>query len=123
MSFRYQSFDVTGVSNTLTLDAGLTSTEQEQIRLVGVYLSVDEIVHNDVEGWISQTRHLQIDDAVLDTDEADGTPSYRSTTKVNYLEIGRDLSPGETFQIGIRCGGTATDVAGAYKFEITNERS
>lgn len=121
MSMRYETDDVTGVANTLTLGAGITSTEQETLRVNGVYLSVDEIIGNTVEGWISQTRHMQVDDRILDTDEADGSPSYRSTTKVNYLAVGRDLRPGETFQVGIRCGGTATDVVVVYDYEVTNE--
>lgn len=121
MSIRYQAFEVTGVANSLVLDSGLTSTVSQPLRVLGVVMATDERAGNDAEGWISQTRHLKIDDAVIDTTAASGTNQYQSISKINQWDIGRDLAAGEVFQLGIRCGGTATDLDGCYVYEVIGD--
>ena len=118
MSNRTQSFSVTGSTNSTVLDTGISSTNEETLFLKGVYISVSALQGNTVEGWISQTRHVQILDYPLRTHVASGTNQYPDTNGVHYLPIERELQVGETFQIGINSGGTATNIFGAYEFEV-----
>jgi len=121
MSLRTQSLTAVGVANSTVLDGGITSTAQEKIRVVGFYITSDEQAGNIIEGWISQTRFQQIYDYNIDTIEASGTNQYLSVSKVGYLKVDKELREGETFQVGVNCGGTATDIFGAYEFEVIGE--
>ena len=122
MSVRYQRFAVTGVANSLVLDAtGLASTVDQKITLKAIHVSTSVEISNTLEGWISQTRHLEIRDEVLPTVEASGTNQYRDTTRQHRWEIERELAVGETFQIGILSGGTLSSVFGAYEYEVAGD--
>lgn len=118
MARRFQKFVVTGATNSLVLDDGLESTEQERIHVMAVHVSVSDQVGNSLEGYVRQTREIEIDDRVLDTIKADGTNAYKSTDKLRTLMLDRPLAIGERLQVGIRSGGTATNLYGAYEYEI-----
>ena len=121
MSRRTQKYSVTGATNALTLDGGIQSTEDEKIKLIGVYISASALVGNTIEGWISQTRHVEIIDYVLRTHTASGTNQYPDTNGMHYIPVERDLEVGLAFKIGVNAGGTGSNIFGAYEFEVLNE--
>ena len=121
MSIRYQSFSVTGVANSTVEDGGITSTVDEPILVRGIHVTVSVWVGNTLEGWIAQTRHLQIRDRVIDTYEASGTNQFQSIDKANYFAIGRALDIGQTFLVAINSGGTLSSIEGAYEFEVIGD--
>lgn len=118
MARRWQKITVTGSANSLVLDDGLESTEQERVKVVAVHVAVSAAVGNSVEGYIRQTREVEVDDRVLDVQAASGTNSYPSTTKLRTLMLDRDLAVGERLQMGVRSGGTASNLFGAYEYEL-----
>lgn len=120
MSTRYKKFSVTGVTNTETLDTtGIQSTVAEPKHLKGLLVNVDDVVGNDVVGIIGQVAHLEIPDYLLDSeDTTGGANTVRSNHKFQFIELGLDMVVGEVFQIGITCGGTASNLRGAYVYEI-----
>ena len=121
MSVRTQALTAAGSANATVLDGGIASTEDEKIRLLGVHVSVDQLAGNTIEGWIGQTRHVEIYDYNVRTHAASGTNQYPDTRAANYLPINRDLEVGKSFKLGIKCGATATDVFGAYEFEVIGD--
>lgn len=118
MARRYQKIAVTGVANSLTMDDGLESTEQERIHVLAVHVSTSAVEGNTVEGYVRQTQEIEVPDELLDTTEADGTNQYRSTGKLRSLPLDRELAVGEKLQVGIRCGGTTSNLFGAYEYEL-----
>ena len=118
MATRYRSIMVAGQADSLVLDLGLQSTQQELRTLVAIHLAVSAHADNVAEGYILQTQHLEIPDYLLDTWDAAGSGSPYSTTKLGRVPIALELAVGEIFQVGIRCGGTATNLRGAYEYMI-----
>lgn len=118
MARRWQKITVTGSANGLVLDDGLESTEQERVRVIAVHVAVSAAQGNSVEGYIRQTRELQVDDRILDVSTASGSDAYPSTTKLRKLMLDRELAIGERLQVGVRSGGTATNLYGAYEYEL-----
>ena len=118
MATRYRKITVAGVADDLVLDMGLQSTQQEMRTLVAVHLAVNAHQDNVAEGYILQTQHLEIPDYLLDTWDAAGSGSPYSTSKLRRVEINLELAVGEIFQVGLRCGGTATNLRGAYEYMI-----
>jgi len=117
---RYIPIAVTGVANQEVLDIGVESTEAEPKRVIGVYLTLSGYAGNRIVGYHETTRQLEIYDYCIDTFADTGTTStLYSTTKVNYIEIDRELPVGERYRIGIICGATPKNLYGAYKIEIT----
>ena len=118
MARRFQKINVTGSVNSLVLDTGLESTEQERVRVVKVHLAVSGSIGNTVEGYVRQKQEIQIDDRIMDQANASGTNQFPSTNKLRTLEMDRELAVGERLQVGIRSGGTATNLFGAYEYEV-----
>ena len=122
---RSQAFKVVGTASTRVLDsgaghsgkAGLTASQAEPKTLLSVHLTVDEIIGNVIIGVVGQTEVFQEYDWHYDTNEADGTNQYRSTSKMFNIEINRKLKDGETFYMGLVCGSTATDMYGSYVYD------
>lgn len=118
MARRFQKIIVTGNANSLVLDDGLESTEQERVRVVAVHVAVSAQQGNSVEGYVRQTREIEVDDRILDVSGSSGTNSYPSTNKLRTLTMDRELAIGERLQMGVRSGGTATNLYGAYEYEV-----
>lgn len=118
MARRYQAIDVTGSVNSLVLDVGIESTEQERIRIVAVHAAVSVVVGNKVEGYVRQKQEIEIMDWIMDTSEAAGTDQYKSTSKMRSIMMDRELAVGERLQVGIRSGGTASNLVGCYEYEV-----
>ena len=118
MATRYRKIVVAGVADSQVLDMGLQSTQQEQRTLIALHLAVSAHEDNIVEAYILQTQHVEIPDYLLDTWDAAGSGQPYSTSKLRRVEIGLELQVGEIFQVGIRCGGTATNLRGIYEYMI-----
>jgi len=117
--FYYQRFNVAGDINDLAIDAGLTSTAAEKKRLVSLIVNVSDYEDNVIELYVEREKVGDIYDKVFCTDATTGAANIQyAQNKLIELPIDLEIVVGEFFQIGIRCGGTATDLHGAYKFEI-----
>jgi len=114
----YQSFSVTGVANSEVLDSGISSTETEKKKVISILICVSGYAGNMVRGWLEREKKLEIYDYVLDTSEASGTNAYRSTTKIIQIPVELEIPVGQTFKVGIYCGGTGKNIYGAYQYEI-----
>jgi len=115
----YKSFHIAGTAGALTLDEGIESTEKEPKKITAIIISVSDYKGNWVEGWIERERVAEIIDYVCNTHAHTGTTNTMySTIKMIRFELGHDIKIGERFRAGIRCGPTATWVAGAYEYEI-----
>jgi len=117
--FYYQRFNVTGDINDLVIDIGLSSTAAEKKRLVSLIVNVSDYEDNVIELYVGREKVGDIYDKVFGTDATTGAANIQyAQNKLIELPIDLEIVVGEFFQIGIRCGGTATDLHGAYKFEI-----
>lgn len=114
----YQAYAVTGSANTTVYDSGITSTETEKKRVLSVLINVSNYAGNLVQGWLEREKKVDVYDYVLNTDNATGTNAYRSTSKIIEIPLELDVPVGQTFKMAIKSGGTATNIQGAYKYEI-----
>jgi len=116
----YKAFNVTGVPNKTEFDDGLVSTVEEPKKIRAVIISVSDWRANVLEGWIETVRILEIIDLVLNTShEYGGANAYPSTNKLLRIPIDEIIKPGMIFKIAINCGSNATDIVGAYEYELT----
>lgn len=114
-----KEFTITGVANTTTEDTGLTSTEAETKRLVGMRLFVSGQIGNIIKGHLEREKILGLYDYHIDTDESSGSANVqKSVGKEQYFEINQDIPLGKTFKVGITCGATAKNVFGSYDYEL-----
>ena len=115
----YQGYSRAGTINTTELDGGLVSTDEEPKHIRAVLINVTAYEGNVIEGWIGNLRVLEVYDNVFDTIEDLGAANFPySTTKIGRLPVELDIKPGQIFKIGIRCGGTASTIVGAYEYDI-----
>ncbi len=117
----YKGFNVNGTINVTELDAGLVSLVEEKKRVRAVLISSSAWEGNIIEGWIGTNRILEIYDYCLDTQELAGadTPPL-SALKTIRIPIDEEIPAGQIFKIGINCGGTASNIFGAYEYEIVS---
>ena len=115
----HHAFKITGVLNATVYDAGLESTEKEPKRLLSILVQVSLYQENDVEGWIENTKIFSVPDKLIDTiaNTASANQQY-SAQRINEIPVEVDLAVGERFKAAIKCGGTATDLIGAYVYEL-----
>ncbi len=113
----YKSFDVIGIVNVTTLDEGLVSLVKEQYRIKAILITVSIWAGNILEGWIGTNRILEISDYVLDSMDDIATGPV-AMTKINRINIDEVIPEGQIFKIGVNCGAVATDLHGAYEYEI-----
>ena len=114
----YKAFLVEGTANVTELDDGLMSTVEVPVKVRAVIINCTVLLGNVIEGGIGTQRVLEIYDYCLDTREgaASDLPSY-STTKMGRIPIELDVPAGLAFKIGVRSGGTESDICGAYEYE------
>jgi len=111
----YKSFSVTGVANVTTFDSGLISSVAEPKKINAILICVSKWRSNNLEGWIETNRILEINDFVLNTDDTDN-----QGVAIIRIPIDIIINPGMIFKIAINCGATATDIRGAYEYELTS---
>ncbi len=116
----YKGFNQAGTINITELDDGLVSTSEEPKFIRAVLINVSAYEGNVVEGWIGNLLVVEVYDNVFDTIEDLGAANFPySTTKLGRLPIELIIPPGQIFKIGIRCGGIASDIVGAYEYDIS----
>jgi len=114
-----QLFRIAGVTNTITYDDGLKSTEKEKKRLLYIRGVVDEIAGNDIQGYHERTKVFDIPDRLMDEETSTGTINKaKPGARINEIEVGLEIPVGEVFKAAIRCGATATDFHGFYAYEL-----
>jgi hypothetical protein len=115
----YKHFAVTGVVNTTTFDAGIESTEAEKKTIKAILISVSAYQGNFLESWLEREKIVDLPDYVLNTHEAAGAANaYKSTVKMLRIPVELALDIGKKFMVAINCGATASDIFGAYEYEI-----
>jgi len=115
----HHTFKITGEANNTIFDPGIESSEKEPKRLLSILVQVSAYQENDVEGWIEKTKIFSVKDKLIDTiaNTASANMQY-SGQRINEIPVEIDLAVGERFKAAIRCGGTATDLIGAYIYEL-----
>ena len=115
----FQKISITGVTNTTTYDAGLESSQENPKRLLSILVQVDAYEGNDVQGWAEREKIHEIPDKLIDCpDEGSSNQTAKSFNRLNEIEVGMDLPVGTTFKTALKCGGTANNLVGAYRYEI-----
>lgn len=114
----YKAFNVDGTINITELDGGLMSTVEVPTRIRAVLINTSATEGNIIEGWIGTKRVLEIYDYNLDTQEesAADTPPF-SSQKIGRLPVEIDVPAGQSFKIGVNCGGVASNLFGAYEYD------
>jgi len=116
----YQGFHVVGTINITVLDAGLVSTATEPKRIDAVLIDVSAYQGDIIEGWIGTNRVLEVPDFVFSTRLAfGGANAYAATAKLSRIPVGLEVAVGQIFKIGVRCGGVAITIDGAYEYTIS----
>lgn len=119
MAVYFQEFSVTGSANTTVWDDGISSTEAEKKKLVSIIISVSDYKGNLVRVIKEREDIAKIYDYVLNTHaNTGGTSTLYSTHKLIEIPVDIEIPVGQTIQIGIQSGATATNIFGAYKYEI-----
>lgn len=119
MSRLSQLFDVTGVLNTRTYDAGIVSTEAEKKHVESIRVNVSGHIGNKVEVWLEREKLWEMPDYCVDTDETTGgTSTLRSNTKTLDIPIDTEVPVGQKMQVAILCGGTAKNLRGSYVYHL-----
>lgn len=118
MTKLYQSFTVTGVANTTTYDSGITSTDSEHKTVDSVIVSTSGQIGNKIQVWLEREKKAEVFDYNLDTIEASGTATYKSTSKLLQIPLGIDVPVGQTLKVAIECGGTLKTIYGSYVYQI-----
>jgi len=113
-----KSFSITGSANTTIFDTGLTSTEEEKRKLVGVIVSLSAQIGNIIEGWLEREKVVDLYDYVLNTHEASGTNMYKSVNKELIIPIDMEIPVGQTFKMAVKSGATAINLFGSYIYEL-----
>lgn len=117
----FQKFSITGEANKVAYDSGLESSTENPKRLLSVLVQVDDYQGNDVQGWYEREKIFEIPDSLIDTvDREADTMVNKSFNRINEIEVGYDIPPGSTFKAAISCGGTKSDLKGAYRYEIVS---
>ncbi len=110
----YKAFSVTGVANKTTSDDGLISSLDEPKKILAILITVSKYRANILEGWIETNRILSIYDYVLNS--LDDSKGLNPIVRIPIDEV---IKPGMIFKIAINCGATATNIHGAYEYELT----
>ena len=114
-----QKFHVAGVANSTVTDDGLFSTESEKKTISHIRLVLDEVADNDVHVYHEKTKIHDIPDRLFDVENSTGAINLaKPGARINDLEIAFPIPVGESIKIAIKCGATATDIYGAYFYEI-----
>lgn len=115
--FKY--FKVTGVINSTVFDTGLTSSAEAPKRLKSIIINVAAREGNKVQGWLEREKVFELPDHMIDTQELTGADTFPlSMNSMNEIPVGVDMPVGTSFKVALESGGTASDLYGAYRYEI-----
>jgi len=115
--FKY--FKVTGVINTTTFDAGLSSSAEAKKRLKSIIINVTKHTAQKVQGWLEREKVFELSAFCLDTQELTAADTHPKTmNKMNEIPVGVDMPVGSKFTVAVECGSSKIDLYGAYRYEI-----
>ncbi len=117
----FQMFRITGVTNSVTFDEGLKSTEVEKKRLISVHVQMDNYSatdDNQVQGWHERSKVFELPEKMFPTEIYTATSSTAAPDKMPSVPVELDIPVGEVFKVAMSCAATASDVRGAYEYEI-----
>lgn len=117
----YQKFRITGVANADTYDAGLKSTTAEPKKLVAVHVQLDKYAatdDNEVKGILETMTVFDFPEKMFPTELFSNTSQSADGGKMKSIPVDHEITPGETFKVGIKCAATAVDARGVYEYEI-----
>lgn len=115
----YQELTVVGVINITTLDAGLVSPVEKPRTIKAILIDVDTHEGNVIEGWIGTERVLAVYDYVFSTREEAVAFTALNVNRIIRLPVDLEIPAGLIFRVGVRCGGVANDIFGAYEYVPT----
>lgn len=115
----YQELTVAGEINDTILDDGLVSPMEAPRTIKAVLIDVDTHEGNVVEGWIGTERVMAVYDYVFSTREEAVAFTALNINRIIRLPVDLPIPAGQIFKIGIRSGGVANDIFGAYEYEPT----
>jgi len=115
--FKY--FKVAGVNSKTVYDAGLTSSAEAPKRLKSIMINIVARNGNKVQGWLEREKVFELPDHLIDTQFILGTDtSPMSMNALNEIPVGVDMPVGTTFKVALESGVPASDLYGAYRYEI-----
>jgi len=115
----FQHFTKTAVINTTTYADGISSSAEAPKRLKSVLINITTHSGDRVQGWLEREKVFDIPDYCIDTQELTGADTFpKSMNKINEIPVGVDMPVGSTFMVAVLCGGVATTIHGAYRYEI-----
>lgn len=118
MTFR-QKIKITGVSNKIIYDSGLTSTSAEKKRLLSIDVLLNGQADNDLQGYHEKAMVFEIPDRLMDVENDTWTTNLaKPGARINNIEVGLDIPVGETFKLAMKCGATVKDAYGTYNYEL-----
>lgn len=122
MARKYRKdFTIIGSANSTQWDDGITSSEAETKKVIGVVLFVTGQIGNIIKGNLEREEILSIYDYHIDTDESTGSTNVqKSTGKKDYFDLDIELDVGKTFKMGHQSGATAKNVFGYYLYELAS---
>ena len=119
MAIRYKGFKITGLDSDTAWDKGLSSSETEKYKLLYILVHVVTHIGNEILVDYERDRLANLYDYHFDTDEQNtDTNTPRSTTKLNRIDVDRDIPIGKTIMVGFKCGTAEADLYGAYVYEL-----
>lgn len=112
-------FAITGTTNTITYDEGITSTPTEKKRIISVSVVVSAVSDNRFQSYHERAQIFDIPDRLIDVENASGSINLsKPAVRINEIEVNLDIPVGETFKAALRCGATPTDAYGTYNYEL-----
>lgn len=100
---------VSGVANQEVGGTGITSTQEEPKRIIGVYVIVSARAGNIVKLAVEREDIAEIHDDFLPTNTDFPKP---------FIELDLELPVGETLKPFIKSGATATNITVIYVYEL-----
>jgi hypothetical protein len=115
----HEDFDVNGNANELTMaDETLQSTREETRHVHKALVEVNDYEGNEIVIRVDQTEICRVSEYLFNTHgDTGGTNTPYSTSKQSEIPIDLTLEVGQEIEIGIDCGGTATNLVGAWVYE------
>jgi len=116
---QYIKIEAASKTNDIIYDAGLISTPAEKKRLLSVSAVLSGHADNQLQGYHEKAKIFDIPDRLIDVETDLFTYAYpKPGARINEIEVGIDLAPGEVFKLAIKVGATGKDVYGTYNYEL-----
>ncbi|GAH21411.1 unnamed protein product [marine sediment metagenome] len=117
----FQLFRITGVANAITYDDGLKSTEAEKKRLVACHIQMNSWAatdDNEVQGYHERAKVFDLPERLFNTERLGTSLPSNTRAKRDQVPVDLDIPVGESFKVAIKCASQASNIRGAYEYEI-----